>query len=274
MALSHQVPLYPHSDVAYKAVSPHLSSFRPSSLDALRTSLFRFPSTLAALRAKAAARFLHWREVEHAVEHVQWGATAPATTKTPMAPHAQPGRATTASRGWWDKDTWEAQWEGELSQEVALHLRRRHSGTARRITPLSSLPTMTRVERRTSYFYTSPGASTVLDTPMPRETGAKQGGLLSPPCPLAILRAVDRTGINNTSSTTAFPRESKRPCDLRPERAKQREREHDQRRKVQRVERGGGREVQRGFGYTFGIGLVLIGAFCAGVGIRLFVSRF
>ncbi|KAI0649758.1 hypothetical protein C8Q79DRAFT_1006099 [Trametes meyenii] len=268
------LPLYPHSDVAYKEVSPHLSSFRPSSLDALRTGLFRSPSTLAALRAEAAARFLRWREVERAVEHVQWGAAAPATTKTPMAPHAQPGRATTASRAWWDKDTWEAQWEGELSQEVALHLRRRRSGTARRITPLSSLPTMTRVERRTSYFYTSPGASTVLDTPMPRETGAEQGGLLSPPCPSAAFDPLHLPSLVMFSFSLfgALRAQVARSLGLARESGGRR-RVVDSR-SIDGAEDSKGREVQRGFGYTFGIGLALIGAFCAGVGIGLFVSRF
>ncbi|KAI0672149.1 hypothetical protein C8Q78DRAFT_970996 [Trametes maxima] len=247
------LPPYPHSDVAYKMISPHMSSFRPASLDALRTGLFRSPSTVAALRAEAAARFLRWREVERAVEHVQWGATAPAdTTKTPMGHFARSGRTATANRGWWDTETWEAQWEGELSQEVALHLRRRRAGTARRITPLS----------------------TVLDTLMPRDADTDRGGPLSPPCASAAFDPLHLPSLVMFSFSLfgALGGQVARSLGLSAER-RGRRREVSPR-SPSRDEESKGREVQRGFGYTFGIGLALIGAFCAGVGIGLFISRF
>ncbi|KAI0719757.1 hypothetical protein C8T65DRAFT_635019 [Cerioporus squamosus] len=117
----------------------HLSSFRPNSVDALRTGLFRTPSTLATLRLEAASRFLRWREVERAVERVQWSAGTARASSVPDASN----KAKSPSNTWWDKETWEAQWEGSLSQEVALHLRRRRrSDPPRRTSPLSSLSTI------------------------------------------------------------------------------------------------------------------------------------
>ncbi|KAI8989020.1 hypothetical protein BD414DRAFT_322872 [Trametes punicea] len=266
------------SNRSYPIFSPHASAFRPASLDALRKGLFRTPSTLAALRAEAAARFLRWREVERAVERVQWGVSSSSTVhssmmKTPLAPLAE-GHAPDEKRGWWDKEAWEAQWEGTLSQEVALHLRRRRAGTARRISPLSSLPPVGRVERQTSYFRrpsASPDASTAaLDTPIPRETD--QGGLLSPPCPSAaafdplhlpslmvfsfsllgalrtrVARAFGLHGTKNTSRD--------RPSAMDASGAQTRQ------------------GSSGGFGFTFGVGLAIVGAFCAGVGFGLFAAR-
>ncbi|KAI0357711.1 hypothetical protein OH77DRAFT_1421803 [Trametes cingulata] len=274
------------SDVSYRISSPHLSSFRPGSIDALRIGLFRTPSTVAALRAEAAARFLRWREVERAVERVQSGAplvTAP-HLKTSMPSHSHSDVPSEERRGWWDKQAWEAQWEGELSQEVALHLRRRRrAGTARRITPLSALPPASapRVpERQTSYFRgvgASPEASkSVLDTPMPRE--ADQGSLISPPCPpsaafdplhlpslvvfsFSLLGAL-RTRLGRSLGFHGAT--ERRAVSAERRRTSSQDRQHQQRRQ------DGG----RGFGYTFGIGLAIVSAFCAGVGFGLLAARF
>ncbi|KAL1948350.1 hypothetical protein VTO73DRAFT_12425 [Trametes versicolor] len=249
-------------NVSYKITSPHLSSFRPRSIDALRIGLFRTPSTLAMLRAEAASRFLRWREVERAVERVQWGVHASTSqttaTKTPMPPHAQPEE----KRGWWDKQEWEAQWEGELSHEVALHLRRRRAGTVRRITPLSTLPPT----GQTSYFRARDAPPTTLETPVPRDT-SEEGGLLSPPCPSAafdplhipslVVFSVSLLGALRTRVARSLGLYNGKPAAgaAAPEEITQR--------------RGG-----RSFGYQFGVGFALMSAFCAGVGIGLLAARF
>lgn len=181
--------------------------------------------------------------------------------KTPMPAFAPAERPNTESRGWWDKDEWEAQWEGELSHEVALHLRRRRAGTVRRITPLSSLPPA----GQTSYFRARDAPPAALDTPMPRSTG-EQDGLLSPTCPSAafdplhipslvvfsvsllgalrtrVTRSIGLHGVKRAAGTAA------------PE---------------ERTQRRG-----RSFGYQFSVGFALMSAFCAGVGIGLLAARF
>ncbi|KAI0366518.1 hypothetical protein BV20DRAFT_971656 [Pilatotrama ljubarskyi] len=269
------------SNISYRITSPHLSTFRPSSVDALRIGLFRTPSTLAALRAEAVARFLRWREVERAVERVHSDASVRATLrssamKTPMASHPLTDVAFEEKRGWWDRQVWEAQWEGELSQEVAVHLRRRRrAGTARRMAPLSALPPVSEhgmPERQTSYFHgvgSSPDASkSVLDTPMPRD--ADQGGLHSPPCPPStlfdplhipslVVFSFSLLGALRTRflRSLGFTQDTRRSASLGRK---------DQKRKRE--------EGVRGFGYTFGVGLAIVSAFCAGVGFGLLAARF
>ncbi|KAI0634606.1 hypothetical protein C8Q77DRAFT_1157401 [Trametes polyzona] len=261
----------PPPNVSYKVHNPHISSFRPASIDALRTGLFRNPSTLAALRAEAASRFLRWREVERAVRRVQQGVRSPSSSqtssslKTPMPPHAHPASMDDDRKGWWDKGAWEAEWEGELSQEVALHLRRR-----RRSVPLSSLPTMTHLPRQTSYFHRAPAD---LATPMPREAHPDEGRLVSPPCAgpasfdplhlpslfvfsfslLGALRTRVFRSLGFSGSKNRTPRQS---------------------RTLSIEGKQDGHSGTRGFGHTFGLGLALVSAFCAGVGIGLLVARF
>ncbi|OJT06825.1 hypothetical protein TRAPUB_2342 [Trametes pubescens] len=250
-------------NVSYKISSPHLSSFRPASIDALRIGLFRNPSTLARLRAEAASRFLRWREVERAVERVQWGvhASTSQTTamKTPMPAHAHPNE----KRGWWDKEEWEAQWEGELSHEVALHLRRRRAGTVRRITPLSSLPPAS----QTSYFRARDAPSAVPDTPMPRDADEQERGLLSPSCPSAAFDPlhIPSLVVFSVSLLGALRTRVARSVGL-----------HGVKRAAGAVvpEDGQQRRGGRSFGYRFGIGFALMSAFCAGVGIGLLAARF
>lgn len=236
----------------------------------LRTGLFRTPSILAALRAEAAERFLRWREVERAVERVNRGIHASTSAmKTPMPPHTQSDASVADLNGRWNKEAWEAQWEGELSQEVALHLRRRRAGTVRRITPLPSLPARTRDERQTSYFHAQSDANAALDTPMPLTTDERT--LVSCPSisaafdPLhlpslvvfsfSVLGAL-RTRIFRSVGISGGREDARR-------RASASNAEDDRR-------QGG----KRGFGYTVGIGIALVSAFCAGFGIGLFAARF
>ncbi|KAH9848165.1 hypothetical protein C2E23DRAFT_889402 [Lenzites betulinus] len=251
-------------NVSYEVSSRHLSSFRPASVDMLRTGLFRTPNILAALRAEAAERFLRWREVERAVERVNRGIHASTSAmKTPMPPHTQPDASVADRNGRWNKETWEAQWEGELSQEVALLLRRRRAGTVRRITPLPSLPARTRDERQTSYFHAQSDANAALDTPMPRTTDERT--LVS--CP-SISAAFDPLHLPSLvvfsfSVLGALRTRIFRSVGIARRRASASNAEDDRR-------QGG----KRGFGYTVGIGIALVSAFCAGFGIGLFATRF
>ncbi|KAG9308341.1 hypothetical protein JVU11DRAFT_12107 [Chiua virens] len=95
---------------------PHMASFRPSSSSALRHGLFRSPETLSSLRYEAAERFLRWREVERAVEHI-------------AASHRETAYYSEKPQGW-DKARWEAEWEIRLSQDVATR-NRENTVTAR-----------------------------------------------------------------------------------------------------------------------------------------------
>jgi hypothetical protein len=80
----------------------------------LRTGLFRSPETLAALRCEATDRFLRWREVERAVGEIHSGRQERQGAYTGKAPK-------------WSKAEWEAEWDVNLSQDVA---RRLHEDTS------------------------------------------------------------------------------------------------------------------------------------------------
>lgn len=86
-----------------------MSSFYPLSASALRHGLFRSPDTLLSLRYEAAERFLHWREVERAVESIHTG-------------HRETIRDISEKLPVWDKARWEAEWEPQLSRDVASRL--------------------------------------------------------------------------------------------------------------------------------------------------------
>lgn len=116
---AYSSPIYPGSPPPHTTAT--LSSFRPATPHALRTGLFRTPETLARLRGEAASRFLRWREVERAVEKLSPSVSAD-TVRASKSP---------ATKSAWDKAQWEAEWEGTLSQEIALGLRqRRRADTA------------------------------------------------------------------------------------------------------------------------------------------------
>ncbi|RDX52447.1 hypothetical protein OH76DRAFT_1345103 [Lentinus brumalis] len=215
----------------------HLSSFRPDSIDALRSGLFRSPSTLATLRSEASSRFLRWREVERAVERVQWSAGT-ARPRNVLDP------STSQSNEWWDKQTWEAQWEGSLSQEVALHLRRRRRSDApRRPSPLPSLSasgnTVPAQEDEQSLI-TPPCASTSFDPLHLPSLVAFSFSLIG-----ALRSRVARSlGLTSAVSAPTGPSSGR-----------------------ERKRTGG-----RSFGHQFGLGFALVSVFCAGVGIGLFAA--
>ena len=90
---------------------PHMSSFCPSSTSALRHGLFRSPETLSSLRYEAAERFLHWREVERAIEDIH-------------AVHRETALYINSEKpSSWDRARWEAEWEARLSHDVARRAR-------------------------------------------------------------------------------------------------------------------------------------------------------
>lgn len=181
--------------------------------------------------------------------------------KTPMPAFAPAERPNTESRGWWDKEEWEAQWEGELSHEVALHLRRRRAGTVRRITPLSSLPPA----GQTSYFRARDAPPAAPDTPMPRD--ADQDGLLSPSCPSAAFDPLHLPSLVVFSVSLLGALRMRVARSLGVYNGK---RASDAVVSEENKHRRGGRSL----GYRFGIGFALMSAFCAGVGIGLLVARF
>lgn len=86
----------------------NLSSFCPSSAVALRHGLFRSPETLALLRSEASDRFLHWREVERAVDTIHEARREDLTNQYDII---------------WDKSKWESEWMDMFSQDVAKRLR-------------------------------------------------------------------------------------------------------------------------------------------------------
>ncbi|KAA1474568.1 hypothetical protein DENSPDRAFT_841173 [Dentipellis sp. KUC8613] len=100
-----------------------LSAFRPASVYALRTGLFRSPETLALLRSEAADRFLRWREVERAVHNVR--RTRHHTSSFDNEPKsALPvGEKRGGAGPAWNKADWEAEWDATLSRDVARRLR-------------------------------------------------------------------------------------------------------------------------------------------------------
>lgn len=111
-ALSSQVPLIllhrPSSRHQYSTIHK-LSSFKPSTLMALRNGLFRSPDTISSLRSEAAERFLEWREVEETVSAIQ--------------KQRSKRRALLSEDPPWTKAEWESDLESLLSQQVAMRLR-------------------------------------------------------------------------------------------------------------------------------------------------------
>ena len=84
-----------------------VSTFRPSSSQALRAGIFRSPETLNLLRTEAADRFLRWREIERAASTVH---------ESRKDTRSQLGAA-------WDKAAWETEWDATLSRDVARRMR-------------------------------------------------------------------------------------------------------------------------------------------------------
>lgn len=107
-ALASQIPVIllhrPSSRHHYRTIQK-LASFRPSTVMALRTGLFRSPDTISSLRLEAAERFLEWREVEETVGAIQKRRRKRQTLVT------------------LSKASWESELESQLSQQVAMRLR-------------------------------------------------------------------------------------------------------------------------------------------------------
>ncbi|CCM00824.1 uncharacterized protein FIBRA_02866 [Fibroporia radiculosa] len=124
-------PVHPPESSSPSASAP-LSAFRPSSPEALRAGLFRTPESLAHLRAEGVARFLRWREVERAVERINQsysvGPTKPARMEAKQGMVSGPPTEAPAGgqeKIGWNKAQWEAEWEGTLSEDIAVALRQR-----------------------------------------------------------------------------------------------------------------------------------------------------
>ncbi|TBU47145.1 hypothetical protein BD309DRAFT_952414 [Dichomitus squalens] len=236
-----------------RASSSHLSAFRPTSLAALRNGLFRSPNTLATLRAEAAARFLRWREVERAVERVRWSASG-ARMSAPGQRSDTTRPAITSASGtqgdWFDKQAWEAQWGDELSREVALHLRRR------RPAPPSLSPSHSPARK-----------------PPANSAGSGERAVVSPSCGAALdplhipslvvfsfslLGALRTRVARSLGWAGAADVQGAGTPRRRPSISRKGEKELSPRR--------------GGVGYTLGLGLALVSAFCAGVGIGLVVA--
>ncbi|KAH8102072.1 hypothetical protein BXZ70DRAFT_51209 [Cristinia sonorae] len=133
---------------------PHTSSIHAESPLDLRTALLRSTETLLTLRVEAADRFLRWREVERSVENaLNTGPESPNVERVlrdwrlHADPASHPGfKSLTSVR--WDKEKWEAEWEGSLSADVSLALRQRRSQS--RTHPLSEHSTSSGPSRHTS----------------------------------------------------------------------------------------------------------------------------
>lgn len=142
--------------------------------------------------------------------------------------------------GRWDKQAWEAQWEGSLSQEVALHLRRRRrSEPAHRSTQLSSL-----------------GREESSDT-TPIDPEDTENKLFSPPCASAPLDPlhIPSLVVFSFSLLGALRSRVARSIGLQSSAGPTRTRRQ-----------GKGAGTGRSFGYTLGLGLAFVGALC-GLGL-------
>ncbi|KAH9931552.1 uncharacterized protein B0H18DRAFT_989936 [Fomitopsis serialis] len=224
---AYSSPRYPEG-----SSSPHtaatVSSFRPATPHALRTGLFRAPETLARLRSEAASRFLRWREVERAVEKISPSSSADTVraSKSPVVAHAR-------TKSGWDKAQWEAEWEGSLSQEIAVGLQqRRRADTA--------LPARPREEEESR-------------PPVFSESRVRRGSQCAPapfdPLHLGSLFMFSLSLLGPLKSHIARSLSFGRRDVSSTSRAK----------------------PNRSMG--FGLGLALVGAFCAGIGLGLLVAR-
>lgn len=116
--LSTQIPiiLLPpvHGRHHYHRSIPKLSSFKPSSVLALRAGLFRSPEILAAVRGEAADKYLHWSSVERSVYHIH--SSRQREDNLTVTEHRNRGID-------WRAPTWGHEWDINLSQDVAKRLR-------------------------------------------------------------------------------------------------------------------------------------------------------
>ena len=184
------------------------------------------------------------------MERVQWSA---GTVRAPIVPGPS-SQVKSPSNEWWDKESWEAQWEGSLSQEVALHLRRRRrSDPPRRTSPLSSLST---IGQPSSSMGTIPPLETLEND---------EQNLVTPPCasasfdplhlPSLVAFSFSLFGVLRSRVARSLGLYSTAATPTRAASSRERKKA-----------RG------RSFGYRFGIGFALMSALCAGVGIGFMLA--
>ena len=172
-------------------------------------------------------------------------------------------RPPNAKAEWFDKQAWEAQWDPQdsLSREVALHLRRRSDPPRRVQRPGGG--------RRYSTMCRSPAAERL-----------DEKSLITPPCdagfdplhlPSLVVFSFSLLGALRTRVARAlgWKQSGEDGGKQRPSLARRGSKE------VRREESGVGARSGSGIKYTFGLGIALVSAFCAGVGIGLIaVTRF
>ncbi|KAI0786951.1 hypothetical protein C8Q75DRAFT_254788 [Abortiporus biennis] len=153
---AHATSLPSHTPTPPSAqIGLRISAIRPEDPHSFRTSLLRSPEIISTLRVEAVDRFLRWREVERGVAKVLGGNTGNSASPTYMTPsplsntsgsnilgdslsnisRVHRGKEKTEaevdplsssnSTGKWDKARWEVEWEGTLSSEVSRTVRQR-----------------------------------------------------------------------------------------------------------------------------------------------------
>ncbi|EMD36844.1 hypothetical protein CERSUDRAFT_114766 [Gelatoporia subvermispora B] len=265
--------------------TPHrapLSAFRPTSALALRDALFHSPSVRTLLRTEAAERFLHWRAIEQAVDDVEANASSSSLLRstrrsigadtsditpikseteyplvTPRAGNPTGSLHTATLRAKnspiaRNKAQWEAEWEGNLSRDIALSLRRR------RVTQTASPSYFTLdFQQEHADEYASPPCTPLAFDPLHLPS------LLA--ASLSLLRPLRGClGLRDTVMDQSDTHSDLGTAQVRDETA---------RRAMPASRHGSERRGVTGVGIGLGLGLALISAFCAGVGIGVLVTR-
>lgn len=110
-AVGQEIPIIVLPRLSDAIKNTMVSSFRPSSIVALRAGLFHSPETISVLRSEATDRFLRWREVERSIDDIHM------SQRNDTSYHRDPDGVP------WSKAKWEAEWLPSLSQDVAKRLR-------------------------------------------------------------------------------------------------------------------------------------------------------
>lgn len=242
-----------------------LSAFRPSSPDVLRSGLFRTPETLAHIRAEAVARFLRWREVERAVDRIistSAGECHPRSSRSNRIADSALKISTTSSRGKkgkssWNKAQWEAEWEGSLSEDIAMGVQRRKRAD-------TALPPHPQEQPSHTLDGVRPPVFSDMQTNRMRR--------LSQTCAPAPFDPLHIQSLFMFSLSLLGPLRARVAQSLsfgligRRAAAEVAESEPA----VEKTESG---TKKHGAHLSFGLGLALVSAFCAGIGIGLLVAR-
>ena len=171
-------------------------------------------------------------------------------------------RPPNAKAEWFDKQAWEAQWDPQdsLSREVALHLRRRSEpprrvqrpGGGRRYSTMCRSPAAERLDEKSLI---TPHCDAVLD-PLHLPSLVMFSFSLLGALRTRVARALGwkKSGEDAGKQGLSLARRASKEA---------------------RREEGAGARSGHGIKYTFGLGIALVSAFCAGVGIGLIaVTRF